>query len=139
VDEQQRDTEGRLLVYVYAGETMVNAELVRRGLARADVVPPNDRYADLFVALEREARGQARGLWSLSSVPRPTAHVSGRTGVEPVSGWTCPPSHPVKGRAAVEDAMRCRVTEPANPAYTRTRPDRCFVDIRDAMGDGCSP
>jgi micrococcal nuclease len=139
LDEQQRDAGGRLLVYVYAGDTMVNAELIRRGLARADVVPPNDRYADLFVALEREARDNAHGLWSPSAVPGPASPVSGRPGVEPVSRWTCPLSHPVKGRAVVEDAMRCRSTDPADAAYLRTRPDRCYVDVREATGDGCSP
>ncbi len=42
---------------------MVNAELVRRGYAQVMTVPPNVRYQDLFLKLQREARDARRGLW----------------------------------------------------------------------------
>jgi endonuclease YncB( thermonuclease family) len=35
LDVQERDRYGRLLAYVYVGDTMVNAELVAQGYARA--------------------------------------------------------------------------------------------------------
>jgi len=63
LDVQTRDRYGRLLAYVWRGETMVNAELVRRGYAQVMTVPPNVRHALLFVSLQREARSAGRGLW----------------------------------------------------------------------------
>jgi micrococcal nuclease len=62
-DVQSRDRHGRLLAYVWIGELMVNAELVRLGYAQVMTVPPNVRHQDLFVKLQREAREAGRGLW----------------------------------------------------------------------------
>jgi micrococcal nuclease len=42
---------------------MVNAELLRLGYAQVMTVPPNVRHQDLFVKIQREARGAHRGLW----------------------------------------------------------------------------
>ena len=63
LDAQSRDRFGRLLAYVWVDATMVNAELVRRGVAQVMTVPPNVRYQTLFVRLQREAREAGRGLW----------------------------------------------------------------------------
>lgn len=63
LDVQERDRYGRLLAYVWIGDLMVNAELVRRGYARVMTVPPNVRYQALFLRLQRDARGAGRGLW----------------------------------------------------------------------------
>jgi micrococcal nuclease len=60
---ERRDVYGRLLAYVHLGRRFVNAELVRRGLARTLTIPPNDRFAPLFARLERQAAGGGRGLW----------------------------------------------------------------------------
>ena len=63
LDVQERDRYGRLLAYVWVGETMVNAELVRLGYAQVMTIPPNVRYQEMFVKLQREAREAGRGLW----------------------------------------------------------------------------
>ena len=63
LDAQPRDRYGRLLAYVWVDATMVNAELVRRGVAQVMTVPPNVRYQALFLELQREARDAGRGLW----------------------------------------------------------------------------
>ncbi len=63
LDVQERDRYGRLLAYVWAGEIMVNAELVRLGYAQVMTIPPNVRYQEMFVKLQREAREAGRGLW----------------------------------------------------------------------------
>jgi micrococcal nuclease len=60
---ERRDTYGRLLAYVYLGERFVNAELVRRGLARTLTIPPNDRFAERLKRLEIAAARSGRGLW----------------------------------------------------------------------------
>lgn len=63
LDVQSRDRYGRLLAYVWVGETMINAELVRQGYAQVMTVPPNIRYQRLLVDLQRDARQAGRGLW----------------------------------------------------------------------------
>jgi len=67
---ERRDVYGRLLAYVYlpaarpGGHPLfVNAELVRRGLARTLTIPPNDSFADLFARLAARAGAAGRGLW----------------------------------------------------------------------------
>jgi micrococcal nuclease len=63
-DVSQTDKYGRLLRYVYVGDTFVNAELVRLGLAEAKAYPPDTRYQDLLEQLEEEARQAGRGMWA---------------------------------------------------------------------------
>ena len=62
-DAERRDVYGRLLAYVYAGGTFVNAKLVRLGYARTLQIAPNTNFADLFGRLERAAASAGRGLW----------------------------------------------------------------------------
>ncbi len=63
-DVELRDKYGRLLAYVYLPDgTFVNDKLVREGYARIMTIPPNVAYADQFLASEREARKNHRGLW----------------------------------------------------------------------------
>jgi micrococcal nuclease len=63
LDVQVRDRYGRLLAYVWVGDIMINAELVRLGYAQVMTVPPNVRYQALFLKLQRDAREAGRGLW----------------------------------------------------------------------------
>jgi micrococcal nuclease len=60
---ERRDVYGRLLAYVYLDGRFVNAELVRRGLARTLTIPPNDRFAAKLKRLEIAAARAGRGLW----------------------------------------------------------------------------
>ncbi len=61
---QPRDKYGRLLAYVYLSDgTMLNALLVQEGYAQVMTVPPNVKYQDMFLKLQREARENNRGLW----------------------------------------------------------------------------
>ena len=66
MDVRPRDRYGRLLAYVWVGDVMVNAELVRLGYAQVMTVPPNVRHQERFVKLQREARERRRGLWGLA-------------------------------------------------------------------------
>jgi micrococcal nuclease len=61
---ERRDVYDRLLAYVYIGHRLVNAELVRRGLARTLAIPPNTLHSALFERLELGAARAGRGLWS---------------------------------------------------------------------------
>lgn len=63
-DAGHYDRYGRTLAYVYLRDgTFVNALLVKEGYAAVMTVPPNVKYADTFMKLERRARNQNRGLW----------------------------------------------------------------------------
>jgi len=63
-DVDQTDHYGRLLAYVYLEDgTFLNAELMELGYAEVMTIQPNSLYADEFVALQREARENKRGMW----------------------------------------------------------------------------
>ena len=83
-DAELRDRYGRLLAYVWmskptkadadgrataeqAEERMLNAWLMRDGFAQVMTIPPNVRYQDYFLELQRRARDAGRGLWGLES------------------------------------------------------------------------
>ncbi len=60
---QKRDKYGRLLAYVYLEDgTFVDAWLVEHGFAQVMTVPPNVKYQELFLELQREAREARRKL-----------------------------------------------------------------------------
>jgi micrococcal nuclease len=67
-DVSETDRFGRLLRYVWLREngtwTMVNLALVEQGFAQVATYPPDVKYVDRFLAAEREAREEERGLWS---------------------------------------------------------------------------
>jgi micrococcal nuclease len=75
---EPRDVYGRLLAYAYLlpstrlsdnpkraaqRERFLNAELIRRGLARTLAIPPNIRFAERFAGLQGRAARAGRGLW----------------------------------------------------------------------------
>jgi len=63
-DVSETDKYGRLLRYVYVNGILVNAELVRQGLAYARAYPPDTKYQDYLEELETEAREAGRGMWA---------------------------------------------------------------------------
>jgi micrococcal nuclease len=70
MDVSETDRYGRLLRYVYLADGLfVNAELVRLGYAHAVTFPPDVKYQDLLLEMQREAREAGRGLWAS---PQPT-------------------------------------------------------------------
>jgi micrococcal nuclease len=71
-DVSETDQYGRLLRYVWLNGDMVNAILVREGYALASTYPPDVKYDELFLDLEREARQAGRGLWTGCFGPSPT-------------------------------------------------------------------
>lgn len=64
-DVRKKDQYQRLLAYVYREDgTFLNAHLVENGYAVVDTHPPNVKYVDLFIELQRMARQEKRGLWA---------------------------------------------------------------------------
>ncbi len=67
LDVETRDAYNRLLAFVYVesddGWILVNAELVRAGLAKLLFIPPNTRYYGYFLDVLEQAKLQRRGMW----------------------------------------------------------------------------
>ncbi|MEX0620346.1 MAG: thermonuclease family protein [Solirubrobacterales bacterium] len=63
-DQEMRDRYGRLLAYVYVGNLMLNAELLRKGFAQTLTISPNDAESRRFEKIEADARYSGVGLWS---------------------------------------------------------------------------
>jgi micrococcal nuclease len=66
LDRERRDQYRRLLAYVWVGDTMINAEMVRRGYAEVIHSPADFVHRALFLRLQDEAREAGRGLWQQS-------------------------------------------------------------------------
>jgi len=65
-DKEKRDRYGRLLAYVYLVRTgeMVNAILLKMGLAYVLSKEPNLKYRRFFIKCQREAMKKKIGIWS---------------------------------------------------------------------------
>jgi endonuclease YncB( thermonuclease family) len=117
-DITETDRYGRLLRYVFVGDTLVNAELVRMGLARVLFYEPDVLYRSQVMAAEAEARAAERGLYG----PPPT-----------------PPAESAllyKGRAWTQSPAGRSVPlwfEPARGDSTTAFPAGLQVDVVDAF------
>ena len=63
-DTEDRDKYGRLLRYVYAGDTFVNGEMLAKGYAFTMLYSSSQEYKNKLLALENEARRAKHGLWA---------------------------------------------------------------------------
>jgi endonuclease YncB( thermonuclease family) len=70
-DVSDSDSAGNLLRYVMVDgdEVFVNYELLVEGYAAIDIIPPDVACAATFSLAEREAKGQAIGLWEATPTP----------------------------------------------------------------------
>lgn len=62
-DVTPRDKYGRLLAYVYVGNTFVNLEMIKSGNAMLLTYPPNVAHVDEFTAAQKKAREANMGIW----------------------------------------------------------------------------
>lgn len=63
-DAKRKDEKGNMLAYVFVKKTLVNAELIRNGCARAEVTPPNLRYRDTLLDAQKRAMAEDKGIWA---------------------------------------------------------------------------
>ena len=71
-DHERHDRYGRLLAYVYLADgTMVNAELLRRGLAIVLYKHPNTTMFSQLLDAQRIAMRAGRGLWQVKDTDGP--------------------------------------------------------------------
>jgi micrococcal nuclease len=94
-DVSETDRYGRLLRYVWVGDVMVNAELVRLGYAQAATFPPDVKYQQKFMALQKEAQAAGRGLWQRAATAAGAANLRGGPGM----------NYPVVGGVKAGDAL----------------------------------
>jgi micrococcal nuclease len=65
VDGEPRDQHGRYLAFLWHDDRMLNAELLRHGLARATLQYDfSERKKEVLRAAQREARKAAVGIWA---------------------------------------------------------------------------
>jgi micrococcal nuclease len=62
-DVSIRDRYGRLLMYVWLDDRLVNELLLEKGLARVAVFPPDVKYVEAFRAVQKRAQDAAIGIW----------------------------------------------------------------------------
>jgi len=68
-DRERKDRHGRWLAYVHLPDgRMLNAELIRSGLARVLAVRPNLEHFDRLVEAQQEAMANRAGIWSREAV-----------------------------------------------------------------------
>ncbi len=62
-DVVETDKYGRHLRYVFVGGAFVEEEILKRGLANAFIIPPNEKYSSRIEKAEQYARENKFGLW----------------------------------------------------------------------------
>jgi micrococcal nuclease len=63
-DVEAKDPRGRELAWVFVGNELINAALVREGHAIVAVFPPNVKYLEVLFKAQAEAAKAKKGLWS---------------------------------------------------------------------------
>jgi len=59
------DDSGRVLAYVWVDSLLINAELIKKGLAWVYTVSPNLDHREHFISLQKQAREKKLGVWSI--------------------------------------------------------------------------
>ncbi len=67
-DIEKFDVYGRMLGYCFVDDIFVNARLIEEGLAVLYTKPPNVKYTDLFVTLQKKAQALHKGIWGAYEV-----------------------------------------------------------------------
>jgi micrococcal nuclease len=63
-DQAQTERGNRLLAYLWQGNTLINAQLVKEGYVLADSFAPNIKYETKLEMFEAEARLLEQGIWN---------------------------------------------------------------------------
>lgn len=62
-DVEKLDQYGRILAYLYVGDTFINSELLKSGVAILDTVPPDVSHVEELTAAQELARKNCSGMW----------------------------------------------------------------------------
>lgn len=148
-DVSETDRYGRLLRYVFVGNTLVNTKLVSEGYAQASAYPPDIAHQDTFEAAEKEARNSERGLWGsecnlpatkqsekkATSVPLSSPKVQQNTIKKPLT-TLAPTLAPQQNNTSFSCncSKTCKYMSSCSEAYFQL--ETCGCSIRDGDGDG---
>lgn len=127
----ETDKYGRILRYVYIGDTFVNDYLVRNGYAHSYSYPPDVKYQDQFRKAEEEARSNKRGLWADNACKTETTATT-----TPAPTTTTSPSSSNSsstGAYACNCSKTCAQMDCAEAQYQL---NSCGCSRRDADKDG---
>ena len=80
-DQERIDAYNRLLAYVYINDQMVNAGMLREGLAHVFFIGPNRKYQSLLLQAQAEAKQRKVGFWSVGARPKDLKVTSVHLGV----------------------------------------------------------
>lgn len=127
-DVEDRDKYGRLLRYVWVGDSFVNDVLVRDGYASTLTIPPNVAYADTFRLAAAEARAAGRGLWNACGT---TEQRTAPSLIPQSTAYDCPAGRPIKGNAQSQIYHL-----PDGEYYAKTKPEQCFATEAEAQAAG---
>jgi micrococcal nuclease len=77
-DKEKKDSEGRLLAYVFVKNVFVNAELIKLGYAKTNIVLPNDKYKNMLLDYEKKAKQSEKGLWQETKKDTETFYIGNK-------------------------------------------------------------
>lgn len=132
-DVSETDKYGRILRYVYVGDTFINDYLVRNGYANSYSYPPDVKFQDQFKQAEEEARTNKRGLWADGVCDMETAQA-------PTTTSTSTPIAPKSSNSAPSGSFACSCSKTcaqmSSCAEAQYQLDVCGCTKRDADKDG---
>ncbi len=97
---------------------------------------PDNQYCESGQPrLVRRSPPQAPSSAASPGSPNPDtwAQAAGPGAVAPLTGGTCPATHPIKGNFTTYSGERCIYHAPGGQFYYRTRPERCYTAEQDAV------
>lgn len=111
-DVSEVDPNGYLLRYVIANSTFVNLQMVRLGMAKVVVVPPDTACSTTFLAAQAEAQAGVAGVWQATLTPTST--------ITPTATETSIPTN------TIEPVCSCKVMYTCKEFKTVKKAQSCF-------------
>lgn len=136
-DVSETDKYGRLLRYVWMGDILINELLVRDGYAKSSTYPPDVKYQEKFLAAERKAREEEKGLWGqVCTVPKASESTSTKTSPLSLQAQPSSPStnQETTGSFTCNCAKTCGQMASCEEAYYQLI--NCGCSKRDGDKDG---
>ena len=136
-DVSDRDTDNRLLRYVYVGEDFINEAMVESGFAVAVKNPPDIAQADVLAEAQERAEANGEGQWSTTTTAAPTT----TTSLAPTT-TTLAPTTTTTAAPTTTTAAPTTTAPPASnchPAYSSPCVPAGVSDVDCAGGSGNGP
>ena len=140
-DVSDRDRFGRLLRYLYVGETFVNEEMVESGQAVAVEYPPDTAQSDVLA--EAQASAEAAGRTSTTVQATTTTLAPTTTTAAPTTTTTAAPTTTTTVAPTTTTTIAPTTTAPpaptCHPAYSSPCVPAGVSDVDCASGGGNGP